>query len=93
MWFFLGRETVYVGKTILRGLCLILIQMVVMQERTFVLFLKLFIYSEIVMSPLSQDAEVHGLKPETVPDSEKVEILNIHKINIELQLFSSKTLL
>ena len=45
------------------------------------------------MSPLSQDAEVHGLKPETVPDSEKVEILNIHKINIELQLFSSKTLL
>ena len=37
---FLGRETVYMGKTILRGLCLILIQTLVMQERTFVCFIQ-----------------------------------------------------
>ena len=42
------------------------------------------------MSQLNQDAEVYGLKPETVPNSEKVEILNIHKINIELQFFFIK---
>ena len=44
------------------------------------------------MSQLNQDAEVYGLKPETVPNSEKVEILNIHKINIELQFFFIKKL-